>query len=542
MSAVGARRSKIYDYLLEHDQNAIQVDVDNMLQLPVIDVYGYGRIRTRSGGPVVSLLEANGDWHMEKAVTHFKRLHPICIDHLRVIVVDKNLNEIKVLEANFPKALVLICHIHVIKYLKEKRSKPKYGKVSSDGASQVDAAIHAMVYSQSEDQYKISHDSLKGICDPACLNEFFNYFEKNWDASQDRWVMYRRSKLPRFKNHINNRCMTAHRRVEKRTSAQRYRVAVRTTHLICTEMADIEDEEEFGEMLQFVEGRRATEEESNEQQPSLLDTQRRLPGVIVKFSDADNKKPKLRMMKNPVANSDAFYLLPHKLLEACVKVLPVSNTASSAIVVDASQEASQEAQTSKKTNAVKTVVVKDIGNFSREQVETFGRVKNLGNLVQLGLDMHKWITVEGIPALPAAYHDLANKVAVDVVNSYPFKPITGRPETPEFTYLMLYRAIPPTWLSDASINGLCLCLMHDFPSYRFAGFQDATPTKTKTRNSSAVPATREIQDGVFQQVSVGSVECVLVPLNFHNAHWCCLVVQVSTRRIFYYNPLNQALY
>ncbi|KAE9278986.1 hypothetical protein PR003_g28359 [Phytophthora rubi] len=32
MLAVGAKRSKIYDYLLEHDQNVIKADVDNMVQ------------------------------------------------------------------------------------------------------------------------------------------------------------------------------------------------------------------------------------------------------------------------------------------------------------------------------------------------------------------------------------------------------------------------------------------------------------------------------------------------------------------------------
>eukprot|EP00644_Phytophthora_capsici_P010032 jgi/Phyca11/130054/e_gw1.90.93.1 len=32
MLAVGAKRSRIYDYLLEHDQNVIQVDVDNLVR------------------------------------------------------------------------------------------------------------------------------------------------------------------------------------------------------------------------------------------------------------------------------------------------------------------------------------------------------------------------------------------------------------------------------------------------------------------------------------------------------------------------------
>jgi hypothetical protein len=152
-----------------------------------------------------SLLEANGDWHMERAIAHFKRLHPTRIERLRVIVVDKDLNEIKVLESNFPKVRVLICHFHVIKYLKEKRSKPEYCKISADDASQVDAAIHAMVYADSEDNYTSSHDSLRGICDRVGMQDFFGYFEKNWHASQDRWVLYLRAKLPHFKNHTNNR-------------------------------------------------------------------------------------------------------------------------------------------------------------------------------------------------------------------------------------------------------------------------------------------------------------------------------------------------
>uniref|UniRef100_H3GHK2 Reverse transcriptase domain-containing protein n=1 Tax=Phytophthora ramorum TaxID=164328 RepID=H3GHK2_PHYRM len=141
MLAVGAKRSKIYDCLLEHDQNVIRVDVDNMVrghassvatvddndatarELAVFaaadlenvfavaetaDTITIMTMNEFGEGAVVqqSLLEANGDWHMERAVAHFKRLHPTRIDRLRVIVVDKDLNEIKVLESNFPRARV----------------------------------------------------------------------------------------------------------------------------------------------------------------------------------------------------------------------------------------------------------------------------------------------------------------------------------------------------------------------------------------------------------------------------------------------------
>jgi hypothetical protein len=66
-----------------------------------------------------SLLEANGDWYMDKTITHFMRVHPARIMLLRVFMVDKYMNEIRVLEIRSPEACVLICHFHVITYLNE---------------------------------------------------------------------------------------------------------------------------------------------------------------------------------------------------------------------------------------------------------------------------------------------------------------------------------------------------------------------------------------------------------------------------------------
>ncbi|OWY99964.1 Cysteine protease [Phytophthora megakarya] len=54
---------------------------------------------------------------------------------LRVIVVDKDLNEIRVLESHFPDARILICHFHVIMYLNEMCARPVFGNISGDDAS-----------------------------------------------------------------------------------------------------------------------------------------------------------------------------------------------------------------------------------------------------------------------------------------------------------------------------------------------------------------------------------------------------------------------
>ncbi|KAI9998183.1 hypothetical protein PInf_002518 [Phytophthora infestans] len=52
------------------------------------------------------------------------------------------------------------------------------------------------------------------------------------------------------------------------------------------------------------------------EQPGLMETQRRLSGVLMKHGEAENKKPKFKILKNPVLIQDPLYILPKKLLDA----------------------------------------------------------------------------------------------------------------------------------------------------------------------------------------------------------------------------------
>ncbi|GMF44943.1 unnamed protein product [Phytophthora fragariaefolia] len=244
----GAKRSKIYDHLLEHDQNMIKADIDNIIQafaslvsslddneataaavaaLAAADPMNCACIaETETGrlaccrfllcsrvrcpvelarivwnkqvslpasfmvmnefgeGVVVqhSLIDAKGDWNTDRAIEHFKCAHPDGGKMLRVIIVNEDMNEVR-----------------------EKRFKPEFGKISTEDASQIDAAIHRMVYAENQDEYDITRSSLKQQCARIGFTEFFAYFTKNWGSCQPMWVTHLRSKLPHFKNHTNNR-------------------------------------------------------------------------------------------------------------------------------------------------------------------------------------------------------------------------------------------------------------------------------------------------------------------------------------------------
>ncbi|POM70800.1 Hypothetical protein PHPALM_12711, partial [Phytophthora palmivora] len=146
-----------------------------------------------------------------------------------------------------------------------------------------------------------------------------------------------------------------------------------------------------------------------------------------KFAESEAKNPKFKRMKNPVLNRDAFYVLPPKLLTA----------------------------SSKPDRLIDTVQIKEIGSFSRQQIEIFKRIDNVKVAVELGIELHVWLTEEGLPALPAQYHGLAQDVATDILNSYPYKGLEGLANHADYKYTLLYRAQPPTWLTDAAIQACC---------------------------------------------------------------------------------------
>jgi len=109
----------------------------------------------------------------------------------------------------------------------------------------------------------------------------------------------------------------------------------------------------------------------------------------------------------------------------------------------------------------------------------------------------------------------------------------------EYVYSMLYRATPPTWLSVSCIQALCDRLVADFPWCRFTGFQSVVITSSQTRDASNQVVAASVLERVFAQVTEPGVEVVLMPLNFHNAHWCSIVIKVSDKKVVYYDPLNQ---
>lgn len=143
----------------------------------VMDEFGTGQAVQHS------FLETNADWHMMKAIDHFVSANENT-KLLRVIVVDKDLNEIKVLQQAFPGARILLCSFHVIQWLAKACRQPEYGRIATENQKQVDALIHNMIYASSVEKYDANHTSLQTLCSRIGFDSFFDYFDRNWDTCQ----------------------------------------------------------------------------------------------------------------------------------------------------------------------------------------------------------------------------------------------------------------------------------------------------------------------------------------------------------------------
>ncbi|POM71359.1 LOW QUALITY PROTEIN: hypothetical protein PHPALM_12084 [Phytophthora palmivora] len=151
-----------------------------------------------------STIERNADWHMVKAIEHFQAVNEW--DRTQVVMVDKDINEVEVLKRMLPNCRILLCHFHVIKWLKKAiRDDKKYGTYESDVLKQMEFYISNMVYSRPELEFMDHVGEFKTLSARNEREDLWRYFDANWIGCKEMWVSAFRLGLPHFRNNTNNR-------------------------------------------------------------------------------------------------------------------------------------------------------------------------------------------------------------------------------------------------------------------------------------------------------------------------------------------------
>lgn len=285
--------------------------------------------------------------------------------------------------------------------------------------------------------------------------------------------------------------------------------------------------------------RRSFGDVSLEMVVASLDRERQTPArtlaraeaVPTRFTEHANKRPQLKKMANPVLNADAFYILPIKLLSACMKLLPVANCSSSPIQVDG------DTSTSTESAEIEVLAIPGVGMFSRSQIEAMQRLITIRTVCEECAVFCSWLEQDVIAAVDAGEQKRVRELAVHVSCTYPDSIVHGFPT--EHRYSMLYRLAPPRWLCDSLIGAFCERLTQRYSSVRFCGIASATTRRPRDAQHTADPV---LSDRVAEQAAGDGVKSVVVPVNFGNQHWCALTVDVGSRRVIYYDSMNSTSY
>ena len=130
---------------------------------------------------------------------------------LRVIVIDKDFTEWKILKEEFPNSQVLFCQWHVMKAMFKKVVDCEIEKTAREAAKQL---LRSLVYSKNEDEYQ----RLKQQVFTETNKDFKEYFIKSWDDCQEMWVTYKRDSYSHLGSTTNNRLESHNQKLKDLTS------------------------------------------------------------------------------------------------------------------------------------------------------------------------------------------------------------------------------------------------------------------------------------------------------------------------------------
>ncbi|ETP51427.1 hypothetical protein F442_03438 [Phytophthora nicotianae P10297] len=147
------------------------------------------------------LVDGESKLNMLFAVRAFKQNNPARVD-VKVIVIDKDFTELGLLREEFPCATIILCHFHVIDYLKREVSKKNYG-FSAFEKMHIKYILVMMVHAENESLFDGYLSALTKMCAGKPL--FMDYFTENWLNCKDLSCTFKRGNIPHLANNTNNR-------------------------------------------------------------------------------------------------------------------------------------------------------------------------------------------------------------------------------------------------------------------------------------------------------------------------------------------------
>lgn len=170
-----------------------KVNIENYVLYTVMVQDGHERGRA----VCYAFLRHETDEIVRAALEKFIHYNSFVVSACKVVMTDKDLNEMNILRDLLPNSTLLLFAFHVINCLKDNvNKKAKTQKV------EVDALVQKLIHCHSREEYSNNLAELKRVASDKS-QKFYDYFIKNWDSCKEMWAHSYRQDVQTLGNNTN---------------------------------------------------------------------------------------------------------------------------------------------------------------------------------------------------------------------------------------------------------------------------------------------------------------------------------------------------
>ncbi|XP_049524246.1 zinc finger SWIM domain-containing protein 1-like [Dermacentor silvarum] len=178
-----------------------KVNIEGYILYSILIEDGGGR-----GRPVCYAFLRNETTEIVQAMfAKFADFNPFVVSACRVVMIDKDMNELRILTKILPNSEILLCTWHVLHCFQQKVNEK--ARLQRD---QLLPLLKKIVYSFTVQDYLDRLAELEAMAS----KDFISYYMQNWHSCKEMWVHAYRQKLPTFGNNTNNRIESHNQKIK----------------------------------------------------------------------------------------------------------------------------------------------------------------------------------------------------------------------------------------------------------------------------------------------------------------------------------------
>ncbi|RLN49364.1 hypothetical protein BBJ28_00000820 [Nothophytophthora sp. Chile5] len=183
------------------------------------------------------------------------------------------------------------------------------------------------------------------------------------------------------------------------------------------------------------------------------------------------------------------------------------------------------------------VRIAGIGAFDRQQIEAMLLLTHLQENSEFGREFLTWMRQVAAGAVPADAQRALLATANAIEMRYPYENVSDTVAALLAAVVAREEAVAPATETDTTATG------DDPGGEQQAPYEEPKKEPTQAQAEEITERHKNVAaEGCVRvapvMLAATTTSILLIPVNFGNYHWCCIIADMEKRRILYYDSLN----